>query len=140
MQLFTYIFVPLLCTIIDLPPLSKYCQGYISLLTLNTFSLKGEIVRAMERIKPIYDISARSSGDVESEWRVFRVNEGSFSPDARIAVSMNGQRQELVSLVRVSAGRKQARPTARKGGGGGGGGPSGCTASTPVIYRGRGGV
>jgi len=53
---------------------------------------------------------------------------------------MNGQRQELVSLVRVSVGRKQARPAAMKGGGGGGGGSSGCTAPTPVIYRGRGGV
>lgn len=44
---------------------------------------KAKLLGRWERIKLIYDTLARSSEDVESEWRVFRVNEGSFSPDAR---------------------------------------------------------
>lgn len=90
---------------------------------------------------------SHSSENVETELEeagervVFRVNEGSFghgcAPVYR-SISMNGQRQELVSLVRV--------PVVANGRDRGGGASSECTPCVPcimpapVIYRGRAGV
>lgn len=68
MQLFTYLFYVLSLIFPQYIDIAKTLHIYIH---ISTCSFKGENARVTERIKLIYDTSARTSGDVESERRVF---------------------------------------------------------------------